>query len=70
MINIKSNASKVVKLDHLLEILGPAKASGQKVVQCHGVFDLLHIGHIRHFDEAKGMGDILVVTQSAISSSL
>jgi rfaE bifunctional protein kinase chain/domain/rfaE bifunctional protein nucleotidyltransferase chain/domain len=62
MINIKSNASKVVKLDHLLEILGPAKASGQKVVQCHGVFDLLHIGHIRHFDEAKGMGDILVVT--------
>lgn len=32
------------------------------VVQCHGVFDLLHIGHIRHFEQAKGMGDTLVVT--------
>jgi cytidyltransferase-like protein len=26
------------------------------------VFDLLHVGHIRHFDEAKSMGDVLVVT--------
>ena len=29
---------------------------------CHGVFDLLHIGHIKHFKEAKNLGDILVVT--------
>ena len=28
---------------------------------CHGVFDLLHIGHIKHFKDAK-KGDILVVT--------
>ena len=36
--------------------------SNKKVVQCHGVFDLLHIGHIRHFKEAKKNGDILIVT--------
>ena len=33
-----------------------------KIVQCHGVFDLLHIGHIRHFKKAKSYGDILVVS--------
>ncbi len=36
-----------------------------KVVQCHGVFDLLHIGHIRHFKKAKTYGDILVVSITA-----
>ena len=34
----------------------------KKIVLCHGVFDLLHIGHIRHFKEAKKHGDILVVS--------
>ena len=29
---------------------------------CHGVFDLLHIGHIKHFEEARTFGDVLVVT--------
>ena len=32
------------------------------VVHCHGVFDLLHIGHIKHFQQAKKLGDIVVVT--------
>jgi rfaE bifunctional protein kinase chain/domain/rfaE bifunctional protein nucleotidyltransferase chain/domain len=36
--------------------------NGRRVVHCHGVFDLLHIGHIRHFHSAKKLGDILVVT--------
>ena len=36
-----------------------------KIVQCHGVFDLLHIGHIRHFKKAKSYGDILVVSITA-----
>lgn len=32
------------------------------LVQCHGVFDLLHIGHIRHLQQARQLGDCLVVT--------
>lgn len=32
---------------------------------CHGVFDLLHIGHINHFKEAKSLCDILVVSITA-----
>ena len=29
---------------------------------CHGVFDVLHIGHIKHFEQAKKIVDILVVS--------
>ena len=35
------------------------------VVLCHGVFDLLHYGHIEHLQEAKAQGDILVVSVTA-----
>lgn len=34
---------------------------GKQVVHCHGVFDLLHVGHLRHF-EARRFGDVLIVT--------
>jgi rfaE bifunctional protein kinase chain/domain/rfaE bifunctional protein nucleotidyltransferase chain/domain len=53
--------TKIVDLHQLASHL--AQSRGEKaVVQCHGVFDLLHIGHIRHFQEAKKSGEILVVT--------
>ena len=52
---------KILPLQELSEVLESARP-GKKVVQCHGCFDLLHIGHIRHFTEAKSFGDILVVT--------
>ena len=38
------------------------KNLGKKIVLCHGVFDLIHIGHLKHFRAAKKMGDILVVS--------
>ena len=34
----------------------------KKIVLCHGVFDLLHFGHLNHFEKAKSHGDILVVS--------
>jgi len=34
----------------------------KKIVLCHGVFDLIHIGHVKHFNSAKNYGDILVVS--------
>lgn len=54
--------SKIKGLEDLASILRDEKTLGRKVVQCHGVFDLLHIGHIRHFEQARQFGDILVVT--------
>ena len=41
------------------------KFKKKKIVLCHGVFDLLHIGHIKHFQEAKKSADILVVSVTA-----
>jgi len=53
---------KIVSIEVLGKIVSKQKAKGKKVVLCHGVFDLLHLGHINHFQEAKKYGDILVVT--------
>ncbi|MCJ8330587.1 MAG: adenylyltransferase/cytidyltransferase family protein [Lentisphaeria bacterium] len=53
---------KLTDINILAEKLAELKAEGKTVVHCHGVFDLMHIGHIKHFQEAKGFGDILVVT--------
>ncbi len=41
------------------------RKEGKRIVQCHGTFDLLHPGHIVHFEEAKRLGDVLVVTLTA-----
>ena len=53
---------KIKTLEQLQQIIADLKSEGRKVVHCHGVFDLLHIGHIRHYEEAKTFGDVLVVT--------
>lgn len=55
-------ASKILELDKLDDQLAAERASGKTVVQCHGVFDLLHVGHIRHFSEARAQGSVLIVT--------
>jgi len=55
-------AAKVRTLEDLAAVVRRVKRQGGKVVQAHGVFDLLHVGHIRHFEQARAMGDVLVVT--------
>lgn len=52
---------KIKTVENLANILDDFR-SNMKIVHCHGVFDLLHIGHIRHFEQAKSLGDILIVT--------
>lgn len=55
-------SQKIYALKDLALLLATLKAEGKRIVHCHGVFDLLHVGHLRHFEEAKSFGDILVVT--------
>ncbi len=54
--------SKIQSMSQILETIRDDRRKGLKIVQCHGVFDLIHPGHIRHFKEAKSKGDRLVVT--------
>ncbi len=54
--------NKIFSLDNLKKILDQDKKRSLTIVHCHGVFDLLHVGHIKHLKKAKELGDKLVVT--------
>lgn len=56
-----TTTGKVQSLPALAKILKTLKSQGKTIVLCHGVFDLVHPGHIRLFHAAKKQGDILVV---------
>lgn len=53
---------KVLGIADLAAKVAELKAAGRSVVQCHGCFDVVHIGHVRHFQAARRLGDVLVVT--------
>ena len=57
-----SKRARVLPIEELARVVEKARKAGRRVVHCHGVFDLLHIGHIRHFEAARRHGDLLVVT--------
>ena len=52
---------KIKTPDELLAIVGPRPRT-QSVVMCHGAFDLVHPGHVRHLIYAKSKADILVAS--------
>ena len=54
--------SKIIALDKLSDITAELKSKGKKIAHCHGCFDLMHLGHIKHFEAAKNAADILIVT--------
>jgi rfaE bifunctional protein nucleotidyltransferase chain/domain len=53
---------KVLSLDDLTRLRAEAREAGLSVVQCHGCFDIVHPGHIRHLQFAAKQGDLLLVT--------
>ena len=53
---------KILGLQELKGKLDTLKREGKKIVHCHGCFDFMHPGHIKYFQAAKKMGDILVIT--------
>lgn len=56
---------KIVSPQTFKELRRKFHKEGLKVAHCHGVFDLLHPGHIDHLQEAKSTADILVVSITA-----
>ncbi|MEW6237351.1 MAG: PfkB family carbohydrate kinase [Candidatus Omnitrophota bacterium] len=53
---------KIKKISELAEIIENLHKDRKKAILCHGVFDLLHIGHIRYLHKAKKLGDVLITT--------
>jgi len=56
---------KVLSYQDASERLETLRKSGRRIVQCHGTFDLVHPGHVIHLEEAKALGEVLVVTVTA-----
>ena len=53
----------------LAAILSGLRASGKSVVLTNGVFDLLHVGHLRCLEDARSRGDLLVVAVNTDKST-
>jgi D-glycero-beta-D-manno-heptose 1-phosphate adenylyltransferase len=52
---------KLLSRSELRTVLAKRRAEGHRIVFTNGCFDLMHIGHIRYLDEARRLGDLLLV---------
>ena len=58
----------LLQVDQLLEFASRARAAGQRIVFTNGCFDILHAGHVSYLQEARALGDRLVVAINADDS--
>jgi len=59
---------KILSQFQLQEERAHLRAAGQKLVFTNGVFDILHVGHVRYLDAARALGDALVVAINSDAS--
>jgi rfaE bifunctional protein nucleotidyltransferase chain/domain len=65
----RSTDHKRTGLPALLSALEPERNAGRKIVLANGVFDLLHVGHVRYLEAAGRLGDVLVVAVNSDAST-
>jgi D-beta-D-heptose 7-phosphate kinase/D-beta-D-heptose 1-phosphate adenosyltransferase len=58
----------IVSEDELAQILAGAKAHDERIIMTNGCFDLLHAGHVTYLQQAKALGDRLVVAVNSDAS--
>ena len=61
-------SQKIHTRKKLVEIVRHVQREGKKVVTTNGCFDVLHVGHVRYLQEARKLGDILIVAVNSDSS--
>ncbi|MCE5200518.1 MAG: D-glycero-beta-D-manno-heptose 1-phosphate adenylyltransferase [Armatimonadota bacterium] len=67
-ISFRAAETKVQTRSDLQKIVEEAKGQGKTVVFTNGCFDILHIGHVRYLQDARALGDMLVVGVNSDSS--
>src|SRR5260221_14620020 len=55
---------KIKNLEELVRAIGP-RPRRKKVIMCHGAFDIVHPGHLRHLAYAKEKADLLIASLTA-----
>ena len=61
-------ASRVKSLEDGATYASMARAEGRRVVFTNGVFDILHPGHVRYLQQARALGDVLIIGLNADAS--
>ena len=64
----RMSTDKILSEDSLLVERARLREAGQKLVFTNGVFDILHVGHVRYLAEARALGDALVVALNSDAS--
>src|SRR5712671_2502824 len=62
------STAKILSADGLLAERARLRAAGQKLVFTNGVFDILHVGHVRYLAQARALGDALVIAINSDAS--
>jgi rfaE bifunctional protein nucleotidyltransferase chain/domain len=60
---------KILSRDGIREVIEEHHRAGKKIVFANGIFDLLHVGHVRYLQGARAEGDVLVVGVNSDSSA-
>lgn len=64
----RGSENRVMDEDTLLAWTTAARERGQRVVMTNGCFDLLHVGHLRYLEQARALGDVLIVAVNSDDS--
>jgi rfaE bifunctional protein nucleotidyltransferase chain/domain len=59
--NVIMSIEKIKSLDEIVQLRPGFKKLGKKLVFTNGCFDILHIGHVRYLNQARALGDALIV---------
>jgi D-glycero-beta-D-manno-heptose 1-phosphate adenylyltransferase len=60
---------KILSRQGLHQVVEEHRRAGRKIVLANGIFDLLHVGHVRYLQDARAQGDVLVVGLNSDSSA-
>lgn len=58
---MENSLAKILTREALLEVAATAHLQKARLIFANGCFDLLHVGHVRYLQAARGLGDLLIV---------
>ena len=64
----RPGAARVMNHDAIAGFVADQRGAGRRIVFTNGVFDLLHPGHVRYLQEARALGELLIVGLNADAS--